>query len=82
MFRNLEAEMARRGLNRTELAKCLGTSPRTVCNKMCGKTDFTAKEMKLVQDRLAEPERLTLDYLFETNAEQIRDEALQGERRV
>ena len=43
-YPELVAEMAKRGLTRTSIAKRLGISPRTLYSKLAGDTDFTLSE--------------------------------------
>ncbi|MEL7655886.1 MAG: hypothetical protein AAGU75_08260 [Bacillota bacterium] len=62
MFRNLKAEMARKGLIAKELAEKIHISKESMTNKMCGKTEFTRKEM--IDIKNTEFPSCTLDYLF------------------
>ena len=57
--------MARYKLNKEMLAKIIGVSAKSLCNKMSGKTGFTLKEMKSIQSAIPSKDDLTLDYLFE-----------------
>jgi transcriptional regulator with XRE-family HTH domain len=45
MFRNLEAELKRKGVTREQLAKKLNLSINTVSRKMNGESDFSFKEI-------------------------------------
>ena len=69
MLSNLEAEMARNNLRQIDLAVSVGVSPKTIFNKMSGKTEFTAKEMRVIQGMLPRSKELTLDYLFAVSEE-------------
>ena len=44
MFRNLNAEMARRGITSAYLAKELGLTPTTLSLKLNGKSDLSLKQ--------------------------------------
>ena len=61
LFPNLRAELARNNLNEGDVAKLLFISPKSVSNKMGGRTDWKRTEMKLLKSRLGG----LLDYLFE-----------------
>jgi len=65
MFGNLKAEMARHGLTNKNLAEILGVTEKTIRGKMCGKTGFTLKEMRLIQKAI--PGKIPIDFLFEEN---------------
>ena len=45
MYRNLEAELSRKGLTRYELAKLLNIRPTTLSNKLNGKSDIKFSEI-------------------------------------
>ena len=45
MFPNIEAERARRGLTKSELAKRLNISDSTLKNWMCGKTEIPSSKI-------------------------------------
>lgn len=62
MFPNLKAEMARRNIKVTDLASSIGVTPKTVYNRLSGRTEFTLSEMLTIKRRYF-PD-LTLDYLF------------------
>lgn len=62
MFRNLKAEMARKGLLSKDLAVTLKISDKSMTNKMCGKTEFTRKEMWTIKNE--EFPDCSIDYLF------------------
>lgn len=63
MYRNLMAEMARRDLTTDDLAKIIKINPRTVRNKLYGRTEFKWPEVIKIRDSIA-PDK-TLEELFE-----------------
>ena len=66
MFRNLQAEIARKGMkNNSEFASAINMNSRTFSRKMAGITEFNLDEMIIIKDALGND--CTLDYLFETN---------------
>lgn len=67
MFNNLIAEIARNKLTQNDLAKVLGVTPKTISNKINGKSDFTLTEINAIKNLL--PSGLTLEYLFATGDE-------------
>lgn len=62
MFKNLNAELARKGINVNILANFLGVTPKTIRNKLCGKTEFTLSELQKISKIFPE---CSMDYLFE-----------------
>lgn len=44
MYRNLEAELSRKGLTRSELAKLMNIRATTLSNKLNGKSDIKFSE--------------------------------------
>lgn len=64
MFFNLKAELARKGLSGIDISLIIKATPKTVSNKMLGKTEFTRTEMFKIRDELF-PD-LSLEYLFST----------------
>ena len=48
-YPNLEAELARTGLSKTELAKQLGLSKDTLYNKLNGKSKLTIDEARVIK---------------------------------
>lgn len=60
LFPNIEAERARRGLTKSELAKCLNVSDATLKNWMYGKTEIPSS--KIVE--LAKLFGTSTDYLL------------------
>lgn len=65
MLRNLMAEMTRYGIFNKDIAKTIGTTDKSVSNKILCKTEFTRKEMVEIKKKYF-PD-FTLDYLFELN---------------
>lgn len=64
MFKNLKAELARNDIDQLKIAEVIGTTSKTVSNKMLGKSEWTRKEMMLIQSNFFP--KLTLEYLFAT----------------
>lgn len=75
MYKNLEAELARRGLTRRELAQKLGITLGTMSLKLNGKANLTLPEAKKIKNCL-ECDK-SIDYLFDDtasdNEEQFKD---------
>lgn len=65
MYPNLDAEMARKGLKRKDLAELFGGRIPTVSDKLNGKYPLSLHEAERVR-ALFFPD-LTLDYLFDRN---------------
>lgn len=69
MFRNLNAEMSRRGLTRREMAKKINMAPNTLTRKLNGLAVFTLDEIYKIRDTLNEisplDDDMNLDKLFE-----------------
>lgn len=72
VFKNLEAEMARRGLSKRELSTITGIDYRTLLNNLTGKNTINVKTMLAIKKN-AFPD-MTLDYLFS-----LPDEVEKGE---
>lgn len=68
MFRNLQAEIVRKGMNNIEFASAIGMNYRTFCKKLLGKTEFCLDEMKNIKRAIGND--YTLEYLFETTEEE------------
>lgn len=68
-YPNIHAEFARYGLSFKELADSMGTTRQNVYGKMGGKTVFTQKDMKAIQNFIKVKSGIdfSLDYLFEEN---------------
>lgn len=62
MMRNLEAEIARRGIKKASICGYLGISEKSFRNKSQGKTDFTFPEACQIRDKFFAD--CTLEYLF------------------
>lgn len=69
MYRNLQAEIARKGLTSAEIAKRLGMSRNTFSRKLRGKSKFFIDQLVIIKKEFF-PECST-DYLFEND--EIRD---------
>lgn len=50
MYGNLRAEMARREISRSDIAKAIGTTEKTVKNKMTGISGFSFYEALTIRD--------------------------------
>lgn len=68
MYRNLEAEIKRRGLSRLALAEQMGCNPSTISFKLTGKRPFTLPEAKRLKAILQV--QLPLEVLFAVDAQQ------------
>lgn len=66
MFHNLEAEMARTGVTKKDIAACIGKTEKAVSNKMAGITSFTWDEILKIRDSFFAS--LDINYLFEKSA--------------
>jgi transcriptional regulator with XRE-family HTH domain len=69
MFPNLRAEMARKGIGSAQMSARVGFTPRSLSNKLNGKTEFTRSEMFKIQKELF-PD-LTVEYLFSYSEEKV-----------
>lgn len=61
-FPNLEAEMARMGIQKKDVAEKLGVRAATISDKMNGKFPFTLDEVVTIKKSFFP--NLTLEYLF------------------
>ncbi|MDT8715470.1 XRE family transcriptional regulator [Clostridium sp. 19966] len=68
MYRNLEAEMVRTGIQRKDISNLLSVRYATVVQKLNGKYKFSLDEAKAIKKRYF-PD-LSLEYLFEAECEQ------------
>lgn len=66
MYPNLEAEMARKKLTNGECASVCNISEKSFSSKRCGRTDFTLREIKILQKHFFP--NCTLEYLFSDEA--------------
>lgn len=62
MFCNLEAEIARKGISKINIARVLKIKPSTLSQKLHGTSDFKLSEAKMIKDMLGT--ELTIDQLF------------------
>lgn len=62
IFCNLNAELARHDIKNVEFANLLGITPKTLNNKLNGKTEFTLSEIKATAKLFP---NVSIDYLFE-----------------
>ncbi|MHB8065798.1 MAG: hypothetical protein ACYDG2_24810 [Ruminiclostridium sp.] len=65
MFRNLRAEMARKGLSAKEIAAAIGMSEKALGHKLNGRSEFTRKEMCEIKNKFFNDRDLTYEYLFD-----------------
>lgn len=66
MFNNLNAEIARRNLKTSDIAKLLGVSVKTAANKLAGRTEFTLSEVKKIASLFP---NVSIAYLFDESTE-------------
>ena len=67
LYPNLMAELARAGISLTRLAARMGMTRNNLYNKVNGLTNFTLKDITLIQEILRDNENggdFSLDYLF------------------
>lgn len=64
MYRNLEAELARKGITKTKMAEELGLTLGTLSLKLSGKSNLTLPEAVKIKKALAV--ELSIEYLFES----------------
>lgn len=62
MYRNLEAELKRLGINRTELAKKIKINISSLSGKLNGTRPLTLQEAKEIKKIFGD--KFTIDYLF------------------
>ncbi len=62
----LNGKMAERGISKTKMAIAIDAAPRTLHNKLTGKTSFTWEEVNIIQERFF-PD-VSLSVLFSTAA--------------
>ena len=66
MFRILESEMVKAGINKREIAKAISASERTVRKRFSGTAEWKLPEMEAVRDKYFPDKRL--DYLFKRDS--------------
>lgn len=71
MYRNLEAEMARHKVTKTDIAKLLELRYATVLDKMNGHSRFFYDEAKKIKEQFFT--EISLEYLFEASCEKNED---------
>lgn len=66
IFLNLEAELVRAKITKSDLAATIGISGGAMSSKITGKTEFNLEEMLAIQKRIESvtKQEFTLDYLF------------------
>ena len=72
IYPNLLAEIARQGITIAGLADILGVTRSNMYNKLNGKTNFSLKDIKAIQDALRANDKngdYSLDYLFYKSGE-------------
>ena len=71
MYKNLEAEIARAGMTKPDMADAIGVKYSTLWRLLSGKQPFRLAEMMALQSELEERNdaEYTLDYLFEEGSE-------------
>lgn len=67
MFMNLKIEMLKAGVTGKNISEKLGTSSKTIYNKLNGFSEFTRKEMYTIRDEFF-PDK-TIEHLFSTSEE-------------
>lgn len=67
MYKNVKAEMSRRGIILENLAEALGLTVSTVSQKLNGKYPITLTEAKVIKKRLGVD--IPLEELFEATGE-------------
>ena len=63
MFKNLQAEIVRKGMNYKEFASAIEMRYETFSKKMSGKTEFCLDEMENIKREIGND--CTFEYLFE-----------------
>lgn len=66
MYKNLLAEIAKTGLNKSDFAKLLNISVRDFLQKLAGKQDFKLDECLKIKSALPN-NKLGIEYLFSIN---------------
>lgn len=63
MFKNLQAEMVRSGIDNKKIAEILGVTIQTVRRKLSGEINISISEAKIIQKLFNNPS-FTIDFLF------------------
>lgn len=66
MYPNLNAEMARKGINKTELSRLVNMSLPNLSNKLSGRVKFSFDETLKIKEALGVD--MTVEELFEKKA--------------
>ena len=72
MYRNLNAEISRRGLTRERLAELMGMPKATLSNKLNGRASLTLPEVKKIKrilNDISSLKGMSIDVLFEEEFE-------------
>lgn len=69
MYKNLEAEMARKGIKRKDISKLLNVRYATVVQKLNGRYRFNLDEAFMIKEQCF-PE-LSLEYLFDSDDKKL-----------
>lgn len=69
MYRNLEAEMVRKGIKRRDISNALGVRYATIIQKLSGKYQFHLDEAFKIKEEFF-PE-LSFEYLFQTDKKKL-----------
>ena len=69
MYKNLEAEMVRKGVTRKDIAGILGLRYGTVVEKLSGKYEFKLKEAFAIKKEIFP--NLNIEYLFEKGVSKL-----------
>lgn len=70
MFPNLQAEIVRNGFVKRSIAESIGVSPRSLTNKLNGRTEFTRSEMITIREEYFP--NASANYLFSFGEDQPR----------
>ena len=66
LYPNLEAELSRAGIPKSELARLIGKSRNTIYSKLSGKTEITLNEARIICAYMEKQtgRAMTIKYLF------------------
>ena len=67
MYANLKGEIAKKGIQRSEMAKALGIHENSISNKINGKSRFTIEEAFQIKDTFFADSPVGLRELFQCN---------------